>query len=66
MGATATPAATIAASSRPSIREHYGCIGPHPWAMGPHTAKVLRRGRVTARKRVGPGWSSRPRWSPTA
>jgi hypothetical protein len=47
------------------VREHYGCIGPHPWAMGPHTVKVLRRGRVAARKRVGPGWSSRPRWGPT-
>jgi hypothetical protein len=47
------------------VREHYGTIGPHPWAMGPHPVEAYRRGRVAARKRVGPGWSSRPRWGPT-
>ena len=47
-----------------AVREHYGTIGPHPWAMGPHPVKVLRRGRLVARERVGPGWAAAPRWGP--
>jgi hypothetical protein len=39
-----------------TLREHYGTIGPHPWAMGPHPVTTLRRGRITARERLGPGW----------
>ena len=45
------------------VREHYGTLGWHPWAMGPHRVNY-RRGRVTARQRLAPGWSSR--WSPLA
>jgi len=45
------------------LREHYGTVGPHPWAMGPHPAKVLRRGRLRVRERVGPGWKQG--WGPT-
>ena len=48
-----------------SLREHYGTIGPHPWAMGPHPASVLRRGRQHMRRRLGPGWESRPGFGPT-
>ena len=47
------------------IREHYGTIGPHPWAMGPHPVKVYRRGRRKVRERIGPGWESRPGFGPT-
>ncbi len=39
-----------------ALRESYGTIGPHPWAMGPHPARNLRRGRLEVRKRIGPGW----------
>ena len=45
------------------LREAYGTLGWHPWAMGPHTPSY-RRGRVAARRRLAPGWSSR--WSPLA
>jgi hypothetical protein len=41
-----------------SLREHYGTIGPHPWAMGPHPATRLRRGRLQVRERIGPGWTN--------
>jgi len=41
------------------IREHYGTIGSHPWAMGPHPVTVYRRGRRRVRERVGPGWEGR-------
>jgi hypothetical protein len=46
------------------LREAYGTLGWHPWAMGPHPVAEYRRGRVQARRRLAPGWSSR--WSPTA
>jgi hypothetical protein len=47
-----------------TLREHYGTIGPHPWAMGPHPVKVYRRGRQQVRSRVGPGWEGRPSFGP--
>jgi hypothetical protein len=40
------------------LREHYGTIGPHPWAMGPHPVRIYRRGRVKVREKIGPGWKS--------
>jgi hypothetical protein len=45
------------------IREAYGTLGWHPWAMGPHPPSH-RRGRVSARRALGPGRPSR--WSPLA
>jgi hypothetical protein len=45
------------------LRDAYGTLGWHPWAMGPHPVHH-RRGRVAARLRLSPGRSSR--WSPTA
>ncbi len=48
------------------LREHYGTIGPHPWAKGPHPVRFYRRGRVRARRRARPGWSAHPNWGPTA
>lgn len=44
------------------LREAYGTLGWHPWAMGPHPV-AHRRGRLSARRRLAPGWPSR--WSPT-
>jgi hypothetical protein len=46
-----------------ALRESYGTLGWHPWAMGPHPVNY-RRGRVAARRALGPGRSSR--WSPRA
>ncbi|MDP9228605.1 MAG: hypothetical protein M3M99_06065 [Actinomycetota bacterium] len=46
------------------LREHYGTIGHHPWAMGPHPVRFHRRGRVKVRNKIGPGWASG--WGPTA
>lgn len=48
-----------------TLREHYGTIGPHPWAMGPHPVEVYRRGRQQVRRRVGPGWEGRSSFGPT-
>ena len=45
------------------LRESYGTLGWHPWAMGPHPVNY-RRGRVAARRALGPGRPSR--WSPLA
>jgi hypothetical protein len=45
------------------IRESYGTLGWHPWAMGPHPINP-RRGRIAARRALGPGRPSR--WSPLA
>ncbi len=45
------------------LREHYGTLGWHPWAMGPHPVRFYRRGRVKARERLRPGGSSS--WAPT-
>lgn len=47
------------------LREHYGTIGPHPWAMGPHPVRFYRRGRQRIRERLGPGALSNPKWGPT-
>ena len=58
MGARATPASEHRGELKASIREHYGTIGPHPWAMGPHPVRRLRRGRLTVRERLGPGWTN--------
>ncbi len=49
------------------VREHYGCIGPA--SLGDGAAHGEGRCAAAAsprRRRVGPGWSSRPRWGPTA
>ena len=46
-----------------ALRESYGTLGGNPWAMGPHPVNY-RRGRVAARRALGPGRSSR--WSPLA
>lgn len=41
-----------------NLREHYGTVGPHPWAMGPHPVRFYRRGRVKLRNKIGPTWKS--------
>lgn len=44
------------------LREAYGTLGWHPWAMGPHPARY-HRGRVKARQNLTKGRSTV--WAPT-
>jgi hypothetical protein len=40
------------------LREHYGTLGWHPWAMGPHRLSTPTRGKVRPgdkRRLAGPG-----------
>jgi hypothetical protein len=42
------------------LREHYGTLGHHPWAMGPHPIGPLRRGRAKLRERRGSAPAASP------
>jgi hypothetical protein len=42
------------------LREHYGTLGKHPWAMGPHPTRLISRD--TARARALGGFSAMPKW----